>query len=244
MNKKNTINVVISLLTVTLIVAFSYALYFRSLYYGEKNRKETSLKSIKSPRKISTKKEQTTTALKNRVKELEYQLQAKIMPVTTDVKSSTRYYSNSSSQRQTLEDLKVSDPERYKEIMNYYKKINGTISDAAQDKLIFFSELNTNWMSKEQKQSKRRLLEKLAKLDELSQNNLDKDGRELKDAVKDQQDMLRNLYRDLRGQKDFLFADIGRDLGLSEAETKRLKNRIKKVEDLTSYRSFYHRKKK
>ena len=244
MNKKNPINVVISLLTITLIVAFSYALYFRSLYYKEKNQKAISQKNNKSPRKISKKKEPAIADLKNRIKELEYQLQAKIMPVTTEVQKSTRNFGNSSSQKQTLEEIKVSNPERYKEIISYYKRINGSISDAAQDKLIYFSELDTNWMSKDQKQSNQRLLEKLAQLDELSQNNLNRDGRELKDAVKDQQNMLRNLYRDLRKQKDFLFANIGRDLGLSDAEAKSLKKRIKQVEDITSYRSFYHRKKK
>jgi len=241
MNKKYIMPVIITLFTTALIVSIFNAIHYKKLY-NELKSKEVKVEKKKSVKlKIEDKKSKTTETLKNRVKELEYQLQLKIVQPIQDPLPTTMNYST--SKKQTIEELKESDPERYNRIMSYYTKINATISDAVQDKLLYFNDIDTSEMSKKEKKDHQRLLEKLAKLDEFSQNNMDKTGPELRDIVKKQQNKLRNLYKDMRNQRYYLMFEAGRNAGLSPQEAKKLQNYMKDIEQKTSYRSFYHKSK-
>ncbi len=244
MSTKNRTTALLILLTVTLIVAVSYAIYFRSMYNEEKNSKIISTNKRTLQRKTPIKKGENVAALKNRVKELEYQLQAKIMPMEVEVQNSRKYYAKSGSQKETLEEMKISDPERYERIMNNYKRVDGKITGAVQKKLLYFNELDTNWMTSDQKENHNKLLEKLAKFDEFAQNNLNKDGEELQDTLKQKHSMIKDLYQDLRAEKGFLINDIGRQYGLSEEDSQSLKQQLNNIDNITSYRSFYRRKNK
>jgi len=236
---------IIGLFSVALIISTAYTVHYKNLYNNLKSEEQRKKKETKIEINQPENKKRTE-ALKNRIKELESQLQLKIVqPIEEPFQGPARSYNTSSSRskHQSVDDLKESDPERYNKIMKYYEKINCNISDAVQDKLVYFNDLNTVDMSEKEKKNHQKLLEKLAKLDQFSQNNLEKSGLELRDTIKKQQKKVRDLYKNMTQMKEFLILDAVRQAGLSMSESKRLLNQLKKVEEATSYRSFYHKSK-
>ena len=75
---------------------------------------------MKNIKEKSPKSQKAIIALKEKVKELESQLQLKISQPLTGERVN---YRKNTAKKKTLDDLKESDPENYKTIINYYKKL-------------------------------------------------------------------------------------------------------------------------
>ena len=245
--KENILLAIIGVLSVLLVIATFFAFSYRSRLKEVNRGRDKKLSVHSESGKLKTEpyspdeeNKRKIAALKKRIHDLEEQLRLNMTKFGAQLDSENNRYS---SKHQTLEELKQSDPVRYEKIMAYYRKMSSVISDNVQDKLLFFNDIDTSLIPSKYQDAHLKLLEQLAKLDEFSQNNLDKDDLELRDTYKEQRKKLRSIYKNLQTEKSMLVIYVGKQMGLSDKQARLLQKQLQQINSVTSYRSFYHRKK-
>lgn len=239
MNRKYIVPAIMISLVTLLLISIGYALHYRSLS-DELEAMRLTVKNQKREIDKAHKSDQKIKELKEQVKELESQLQLKIDPIFPNENQGFKRYSGNQN-KTTIDDLKEGHPTAYQTIIKYYTTIDNLITDAVQDKLVYFNSLDTSEMSDKEKKAHRKFLEKLAKFDQFSQDNQGKTGNELQELVNQKKKKLYLLTKDLKAQRSFLIFEAGKQVGLSSTDAETFRKQLQKIEDMTSYKSFYRK---
>lgn len=236
MNKKSLSIVIHLILGVALIGALSAAGYFRSKYLAAKDQ----------PPKIITKTIETDTSAKDaEIKELKKKLEELTTTkpetvITEQPKPQPQNQQNQDRRRFSLVELKEKDPERYQRIMEQRTKMNESIAKGVADKMVFFNDLDTSDMSKEELENHQKLLEKLAKMHEDTEKAMTtNDAEEIQNNMRSRWENYREVSQLMRGERDYLIMDAGRKMGFTDDEAKLLKDYVNNAYEITSGRSMF-----
>ena len=218
-------------------IAFIAALittgYYRSQYLAIKDQPPKEV--IKKVEVESPEKDAEIADLKKQLADLG---STKPKTSTTIKAKSKQVQTKWGSQRMSLKEMKVNNPERYQKIMDYYNSMNSRVASGVEDKMVFFNELDTANMTEEELENHQKLLEKLAKMHEATEK-AGENPDDIKNNMRSQWKNYRELSKLMQKERDYLILDAGRKMGFDDTEAKLLRDYVNNAHEITSGRSFF-----
>ena len=143
-----------------------------------------------------------------------------------------------------LEELKKSDPERYKQIRERMQSFTRRMGTAIADQEAFLTKMDLAGMSSEQAENHDHVLELLQITRELtSKINEDPDGEDVPELRRELFTNMKALGGVLETEREMALQEMGRSLGYAEEEARQFSDYVKYVYDMTSMRSLWSRAK-
>ncbi len=217
------------------------ALYYRSLYILEKDREPERI-TIEVPVE-DLEKDAELTRLHAQLAKQSESLGEAVAPAVEPVPVVRRDAADQGRarpERMNLTDMRANDPERYQRIVEHYNAMNERMTSSVEDRLLFFSELDTSVMNDEQLENHNKVLEKLALMHESIVAARAADDPELiREAMRSQFQNFRELASLMEKERDYLILDAGRMMGFSDDEAKLLKDYVVNAYEITSGRAFF-----
>lgn len=188
---------------------------------------------LKAYRKLILEKERKLAELNNQLAGLQTNLE-KVTREREERRSRRR------NPRRNLEELKKTDPERYEQIRKRLADMNSRMQEGVWEKEIFLKELDMSKMTDEQKLVHEQVLEKLAKIQDLS-DLLEGSDEAFGDMRREMFTEMRDLNGMLEKEREVIFHEMAMNLGYSQEEAADVVEYIDQVVKMTDARSMFRR---